>query len=409
LKLENGETVIYVKGRRFSICKHLVFNIRIDKISSFNEIQSIDEVSDIITNLKAYIPPETEFWGHCSNLQVWYENDYNTKLLHRNLAFPLLKRLTELGEIKAKRIFKEEVAKRFLGGHQTTSEYLYKEGYLQSFTTEELEFLIQDCFSRNLFKSLTQKIILDKIKRQFPAVDEFRYYIEKDKIVEITISRKDHRIIKNSKDIFCLQFLTYLKILSLHNFENVRMCDFEVFKELERLKLSMCNLTEIKCLNNFNNLETLELDFNMIKEINDLDNLTNLTKLSLYKNQIEEIKNLNGLTNLKELILADNKIKVLKGVNDLKNLKTLRLDFNEISEIKELNSLNNLEYLNLCGNQIEDISNLKLLNNLKELDLRYNKIKNVEALKNLSNLNHVKLRHNEISELEIKEILKKNK
>jgi len=66
LKLENNETVIYVKENKFSICKHLVLNIPIDKISSFNEIQSIDEASDRITRQRIVIPPETEFWGHCS-------------------------------------------------------------------------------------------------------------------------------------------------------------------------------------------------------------------------------------------------------------------------------------------------------------------------------------------------------
>ena len=38
------------------------------------------------------ITPEQEFWEHYSNLQVWYKNDYNTRLLHRNLSFDLLKK-----------------------------------------------------------------------------------------------------------------------------------------------------------------------------------------------------------------------------------------------------------------------------------------------------------------------------
>lgn len=323
------------------------------------------------------------------------------------MAFPLLKRLTELGDIKAKRIFKEEIAKRFSSGHQAMSEYLYKEGYLQSFNTIELESLIQDCFNKKFFKILTQKIILDKIKEQFPAANELRYFIEDDKIIELTISRKPHRIIKDSKDIFCLQLLTDLKILSLSNFENVNLCDFEGFKCLERLKIMLCHVTEIKCLNGFNKLESLELNHNNIKEIEGLENLDKLETLSLISNKIEVIKNLDELRNLKELNLADNKIQVLKGINNLTNLKTLRLDSNEISEITTLSSLDNLEYLNLCGNQVEDISNLKPLKNLKKLDLSHNKIKNINVLYGLNRLKHVNLKYNEISDSEINKILEK--
>jgi hypothetical protein len=407
LKLEKGETVIYVNGDKFSICKHLVLNIPIDKISSFNEIQSIDEASERIAQKKIVIPPETEFWGHCSNLQVWYENNYNTRLLHRNLAFPLLKKLTESGDIRAKRVFKEEVAKRFSNGHQGTSEYLYKEGYLQIFGTEELESLIQDCFSKNYIKRLLQEIILEKIRRQFPAVNEFRHFIEDDKIIELTISRKPHRIIKDSKDIFCMQLLTDLKILSLFNFEKIRSRDFENFKDLERIKLQSCNVKEIKCLSGFSQLNTLELNHNEIKEIEGLGDLDKLEKLSLFKNQIEKIKNLDELRNLKELNLGDNKIRVLEGINNLTNLKTLRLDSNKISEITELSPLNNLKYLNLRGNQIEDISNLKQLKNLEKLDLSHNKILDINVLNNLNQLKYVKLRYNEIPDSEIDKFLKK--
>ncbi|KKL89896.1 hypothetical protein LCGC14_1910130, partial [marine sediment metagenome] len=104
LKLERDETVIYIKQKRFDQCKFLLLNIPIDKISSFGEINSIDEAAEELdrslegrgTGLFK-IPPEVEFWGHCSNLQVWVEMDYDTRLLHRNIAFPLLRELTQLG------------------------------------------------------------------------------------------------------------------------------------------------------------------------------------------------------------------------------------------------------------------------------------------------------------------------
>lgn len=110
LKLEKNNTVIYVNGERFNQCKFLLLNIPVEKSKDFNEIESVDEAAEKldrnIENAFFFsndgISLETEFWAHCSNLQVWVENEYNTKLLHLSLAFPLLKKLTDLGDSFAK-------------------------------------------------------------------------------------------------------------------------------------------------------------------------------------------------------------------------------------------------------------------------------------------------------------------
>ncbi len=105
LRLEGTKTIIYLKGdQQFKQCKFLLLNISKDnqiqkKIKSIDEAQTLlNSELEGITNLEELeyleISPEEEFWAHCSNLQAWYENDYNTKILHRNLAFPLLKALT---------------------------------------------------------------------------------------------------------------------------------------------------------------------------------------------------------------------------------------------------------------------------------------------------------------------------
>ena len=101
LKLEYDITVIYVNSIKFNQCKYLLMNISSENIQDYDEISSIDEAADVLdrsleSSSIERISPEVEFWGHCSNLQAWYENDYNTCILHRNLAFPLLKRLTEV-------------------------------------------------------------------------------------------------------------------------------------------------------------------------------------------------------------------------------------------------------------------------------------------------------------------------
>jgi tetratricopeptide (TPR) repeat protein len=90
------------------------------------------------------IPHEVEFWGHCSNLQAWAENHYDTRLLHRNLAFPLLKALAKGGDRKAKIRFKEEIAKRLSSGIKSVILYLFEGGYLKYLSLEELECVLED-------------------------------------------------------------------------------------------------------------------------------------------------------------------------------------------------------------------------------------------------------------------------
>ena len=104
LRLEEGKSNIYVNGLLFRQCKYIMIRAKIDNI--FN-IDSVDELSDSSIDKTAELldhsmegmkpiiidlPEETRFWVHCSNLQMWAESNYDTRLLHRNLAFPLLKK-----------------------------------------------------------------------------------------------------------------------------------------------------------------------------------------------------------------------------------------------------------------------------------------------------------------------------
>ena len=121
LKLENSISNIYINGKLFRQCKFLLLNkLHPNEIEEFLEdFSSVDEeIEKLDRSLEqeknnGKIPPEAEFWAHCSNLQVWVENEYDTRLLHRNLAFPLLKELSDKGDPLAKVKFKEEIAKSF--------------------------------------------------------------------------------------------------------------------------------------------------------------------------------------------------------------------------------------------------------------------------------------------------------
>jgi len=159
IKLIQGKTIIYIEGRPFIQCKYLLMNILEAKIRRYDEFRSIDEAAIYLdSSLERIAPPnyrvlpEEEFWGHCSNIQAWAENNYDTRLLHSNIAFPLLKKLTEAGDPIAKKVFKEEIVERFLEGFPSVVIGLTNQNYLSFLNEEELDTLLEsteDVFIRS--------------------------------------------------------------------------------------------------------------------------------------------------------------------------------------------------------------------------------------------------------------------
>ena len=156
LKYENGQSNVYVEDNYFRQCAYLLINIAKDEIEDFDEIVSIDDVenklshelhgvSNIQRKKKNYgIDPKQEFIAHCSNMQAWVENDYNTQILHRTIAFPLLKKLVEVGDPKAKRAYKEELAHRLESNELNVVLFLIKNKNLKDLNEEELEMIIDN-------------------------------------------------------------------------------------------------------------------------------------------------------------------------------------------------------------------------------------------------------------------------
>lgn len=158
LKLENNRTNIYINGRQFTQCKYLLLNIPTDKVKEFDDVRSIDEAAERLNHFLEYQPkfnikisPETEFWAHCSNLQVWAEYKYDPRLLHSNLAFPLLKALTDAGDPIAKEAFKREIKLRFESFDPSTQEYLIKNIYLKYFNKEERKEIFDLILDENVW------------------------------------------------------------------------------------------------------------------------------------------------------------------------------------------------------------------------------------------------------------------
>ncbi|TFG12356.1 MAG: GTP-binding protein [Promethearchaeota archaeon] len=181
LKLENRRTNIYVNRKLFNQCKFLLLNIPVDKTHELNDIDSIDEAAEKLDSsmerggeYQNKLTPETEFWGHCSNLQAWYENGYDTRIIHRNLAFPLLKALFEAGDPQSRKVFKEEIAVRLESGYPSVVIYIINQGYLKFLSHRELKTILDTPnLVANIIKytedfSNIPKWLYKKIKKQNP-------------------------------------------------------------------------------------------------------------------------------------------------------------------------------------------------------------------------------------------------
>jgi len=194
LKLRGNNTVIYIDGEAFRSCKRLVLQIPRDEVGRFDEIDSIDEAAEVYAYTIAdhvvlrtdgekpvvendenftLLSPEEEFWGHCSNLQTWYEHDYDTRLLKANLAFPLLEALAKAGDARAAMRFKEEIIHRLKSGYRPVIEYLYEEAYLERLTNEELLGGLLVPEEAKILKKMQQRLDIE-----FKFVPSIKMYIE---------------------------------------------------------------------------------------------------------------------------------------------------------------------------------------------------------------------------------------
>lgn len=192
LKLEDDTTNIYINNEKFIQCKYLLLQLSDSTEKNLEDIDSIDDFAEMLNhslesinnNKKNILDPKLEFWGHCSNLQAWVENDYDTRLLHSNISFPLLKKLTQVGDPLAKKKFSEEITTRLLSGHFNIIIFLLTEGYLDYLTNQEIDFILESPyhefdFSDEALFLVIKSFILYKREKSNLANETFQEALKK--------------------------------------------------------------------------------------------------------------------------------------------------------------------------------------------------------------------------------------
>jgi len=365
LKLEGKDTSIYVNGEFFRQCTYLLLNVPVDNVSSFDNISSIDEAEERLDHSLDplvdphgnifridKIPPEVEFWGHCSNLQVWAEHKYDSRLLHRNLAFPLLKKLADVGDIVARKVLKDEIAKRIESGFPPVVEFLVLEEYLEYLNDEEfdaiaknpkvIEVLIKagykDEEDEYRFDGLYKFLEILK-KRNTPYLKELignffqgsnfklHYFLDTSNLIcELSNKELAYILLPQEEAEVVLKMESFMP-KGLIFTVNPKFQGEPVFVEnnhIIKLNLSYRKLDIFpKEILKLKYLKELWLNGNLIPEIpNAVHKLKELEILSLGNNYLEFIPNsLCKLKKLKVLILSNNKLKSIPDC--LRNIKTL--------------------------------------------------------------------------------------
>lgn len=120
--IENGVVRAFVDGKSIVQCMYLVADIELGTKMAL-ETDSIDDLQAKTPFQHAPVASlEEQLQAHASNIQAWAENDYNPRILHSNIAFPLLKALAEAGDEKAARVAATEVDERSIHGTTRTRQ-----------------------------------------------------------------------------------------------------------------------------------------------------------------------------------------------------------------------------------------------------------------------------------------------
>lgn len=292
LRLEEGRTIIYVNNEKFIQCKGLF----ISDPHLYENITSVDDIEDVESKIvqedeRSGISPEEEFWGHCSNLQVWIEQDYDTRLLHSNIAFPLLKRLADIGDSKALKMLKIEIIERFAEGSPSTREYLIESEFIDFLSEEEIRGVLKIDEVNALYSIEEELTTVFKMARNLEElrslelIEDSLYLIEGAHIVGVRYYLpSEARIPENISKFSKLKYLI-LTCNELNAFPD----SFSKLKELEVLDLSHNKFESLsEYFKGFSKLKKFNLFFNKFTSIPKvLLEMKLLSELYLYGNPIQ--------------------------------------------------------------------------------------------------------------------------
>jgi len=260
LKLIKSQTYFFVKDRQFRQCKFLILTLPVYQLNSHEGMDSLDEIiedsniSEVEQDMleaELMLTPEEQFWGHCSNLQVWVEHDYDTRFLHYSLSFPLLKELALAGDEKVRFKLREEIVKRIERGWKPIIYYFFEENYYLDFLEPEdfqdylfpiflkdqelfLDYINEFGFSLKFFtSSQIKKLLLKYAKMLNPEIiAESCLFLEENDLIRILKWLHDQKFF--NKLLTCLKNLPNKKVKRIYKlfFTKFKINFLDILKKL---------------------------------------------------------------------------------------------------------------------------------------------------------------------------------
>ena len=363
LRLIGKKSIIFINERQFIECMRLVLNIPVDDVSRYDDVGSIDEAKERQVTLqnkskKLYPPearenprmqaievdisPEEEFRAHASNLQAWYEHGYDTRLLHSNISFPLLRALVEAGDRAARNAIAPEIIARLRSGHEGVIRHLLEMNYQKylepgEFDGTSLPATIKDIFIE--FDHAPMVMGEDELARyigdQPAVVVRNKAWFLPDDPVELKVWHNK------------LEGFDWV----LHNAEP---------RDIEVLKIGFNQIQELPPgIAEYTSLRELEARGNgMVRLCDEIGTLNQLEVLDASDNQLESLPaSIGNLHKLRVLVINKNRLTTIPSVIcNLENLEFLYCNNNDIKTIPgDIGKLNSLVSIQLHNNPLESI------------------------------------------------------
>jgi len=170
---ENRSIIVLLNGERFFFHRSL-YSIKLYlKTTDSKEDRFInygDHAGEYSPEYRAFLKKvsfEQEFWVYCSNIQAWVENNYDTKLLDYCCAFPILRKLVELGDTKAQKAYKKEILKGLTSQNEELIRFLLEKEYFNYLDLEERKRVLLTIFEKNTFRFIFLYVL--NLTRKYPS------------------------------------------------------------------------------------------------------------------------------------------------------------------------------------------------------------------------------------------------
>lgn len=297
LKLDHyGKTFIYVNEERFDQCMFLMLNIFKKDVNTkeHQQIDSIDEAAALYSNEArgmennhGMVKSEVEFWGHCSNIQAWSENNYDPRIIHGSLAFPLLKKLADVGCKKAIPMLKDEIVYRLEHGTMNTIRFFLEQKYFNYFTYEEIMTLRENFDPEHMysFDKGDNQVAIGKIKFLLDQARKVYFtkcdHVELKRIIEGFSENESEEVRSsaayylNQKIYASLKKYTYEQLKAYKEYEadpNDKQLQRHINQLLkQKLEGQLYNMTYNELKNIYDGMPD-DADPRLLRKINDLMN-----------------------------------------------------------------------------------------------------------------------------------------